>query len=190
MPPDLALWLTPTSSNCPCFEHISMVSKVYEPLKFYCMSYWDLKTTVDREAEATAQCEPTLLVNPTVFIFATLSINKIYENYITFLVYTTDKRNILFQLIIILFYSISCLRRSPGHHRWIRNNPFPFCPVFSCPSWADKVHFCPLFDIVFPSLLLFASFSVFLIPSTVPCRTVFAKPEDLETWRIIIIIEK
>ena len=30
------------------------------------------------------------------------------------------------------------LGRSSGHHRWIRNNPFPSWPVFSCPSWAGK----------------------------------------------------
>ena len=51
------------------------------------------------------------------------------------------------------------LGRSSGHHRWICNNPFPSWPVFSCPSWAGKVHSCPLFDIVFPPLLLSASFS-------------------------------
>ena len=62
---------------------------------------------------------------------------------------------------IFLFYSILShnLGRSSGHHRWIRNNPFPSWPVFSCPSWAGKVHSCPLFDIVFPPLLLSASFS-------------------------------
>ena len=61
----------------------------------------------------------------------------------------------------ILFYSILShnLGRSSGHHRWICNNPFPSWPVFSCPSWAGKVHFCPLFDIVFPPLILSASFS-------------------------------
>ena len=61
----------------------------------------------------------------------------------------------------ILFYSILShnLGRSSGHHRWIRNNPFPSWPVFSCPSKAGKVHSCPLFDIVTPPLLLSASFS-------------------------------
>ena len=81
----------------------------------------------------------------------------------------------------IYFYSILShnLGRSSGHYRWIRNNPFPSWPVFSCPSWAGKVHFCPLFDIIFPPLLLSL---LFLFPFTVPCRIVFAKPEDLETW--------
>ena len=63
-----------------------------------------------------------------------------------------------------VFYSILShnLGRSSGHHRWIRNNPFPSWHVFSCPSWAGKVYSCPLFDIVFPPLLLPASFFFFL----------------------------
>ena len=55
----------------------------------------------------------------------------------------------------VLFYSIIYKKyRSSGHHRWIRNNPFP-----PYPSWAAKVHFCPMFTVVFTSLFLFASFS-------------------------------
>ena len=62
---------------------------------------------------------------------------------------------------LFLFYSIlsHILARSSGHHRWICNNPFPSWPIFSCLSWAGKVHSCPLFDIVFPPLLLSSSFS-------------------------------
>ena len=37
MPPDLALCLTLISSKYPCLEHIFMVPKVFEPLKFHCM---------------------------------------------------------------------------------------------------------------------------------------------------------
>ena len=55
-------------------------------------------------------------------------------------------------------------------------DPFPPCPVF---IWAGKVHSCPLFNIVFPPLLLLLPL---LFPFTVPCRVVFAKPEDLEAW--------
>ena len=36
MPPDLALRLTLTSLNYPCLEHIFIVPKMFEPLKFYC----------------------------------------------------------------------------------------------------------------------------------------------------------
>ena len=38
MPPDLALLSTLTGSNYPCLELIFMVPKVFEPLKFDCMS--------------------------------------------------------------------------------------------------------------------------------------------------------
>ena len=37
MPPDLAQLVTLISSNYPCLEHIFMVPKVFEPLKFYCI---------------------------------------------------------------------------------------------------------------------------------------------------------
>ena len=39
MPPDLALLSTLTGSNYLCLELISMVPKVFEPLKFYCIIY-------------------------------------------------------------------------------------------------------------------------------------------------------
>ena len=39
LPPDLALWLTLSGSNYPCLEQISMVPKMFEPLKFDCNHY-------------------------------------------------------------------------------------------------------------------------------------------------------
>ena len=39
MPPDLALWLTFVSSNYPSLEHIFVVPKVFEPLKFLCIKH-------------------------------------------------------------------------------------------------------------------------------------------------------
>ena len=36
MPPDLTLLSTLVGSNYPCLEQISMVPKVFEPLKFDC----------------------------------------------------------------------------------------------------------------------------------------------------------
>ena len=39
MPSDLALWLTLFTSNYPCLEHIFMVPKVFELLKFDCSLY-------------------------------------------------------------------------------------------------------------------------------------------------------
>ena len=38
MPPVNTLWLTLISLNYPCLEHIFMVPKVFETLKFYCIS--------------------------------------------------------------------------------------------------------------------------------------------------------
>ena len=38
MPPGLAQRVTLISSNYPFLEHIFMVPKVFEPLKFYCSS--------------------------------------------------------------------------------------------------------------------------------------------------------
>ena len=37
MPPDMALYLTLISSKYPCLEHIFMVPKRFESLKFYCI---------------------------------------------------------------------------------------------------------------------------------------------------------
>ena len=37
MPPDLALWLKLIISSYPCLQHIFMIPKVFEQLKFYCM---------------------------------------------------------------------------------------------------------------------------------------------------------
>ena len=44
IPPDLALWFTLVSSNYPCLEHIFMIPKVFEPLKFYCNKEYSLYT--------------------------------------------------------------------------------------------------------------------------------------------------
>ena len=76
------------------------------------------------------------------------------------------------QPALSILYSILShnLGRSSGHHRWIRNNPFPSWPVFSYHSGAGKVHSSPLFDIVFPPRLLAASFSFFLSLCPVPGR--------------------
>ena len=42
MPFGLALWLTYISLNYPCLEHIFMIPKLFEPLKFYCISFQSL----------------------------------------------------------------------------------------------------------------------------------------------------
>ena len=65
------------------------------------------------------------------------------------------------------------LGRLPGHHKWICNNPFPSCPVSSCPSPSLSTLFI-VFNFFWLPLLLFLF--------TMPCRIVLAKPEDLEMW--------
>ena len=46
MPPDLALLSTLIGSNYPCLELIFIVPKVFEPLKFDCISIAERKTGV------------------------------------------------------------------------------------------------------------------------------------------------
>ena len=56
MPPDLALSSTLIGSNYPCLELIFMVPKVFEPLKFDCISTNNLfvpKPTVPLTREET-----------------------------------------------------------------------------------------------------------------------------------------
>ena len=45
VPPDLALFLTLIDSNYPCLELIFMGPKVFEPLKFDCMSLSSLRVS-------------------------------------------------------------------------------------------------------------------------------------------------
>ena len=101
------------------------------------------------------------LIIPRYHVYTSNSLQDIRQNHWTMKYRSQWPTYILKSSIKSLFYSILShnLGRSSGHHRWICNNPFPSWPVFSCPSWAGKVHSCPLFDIVFPPLLLSASFS-------------------------------
>ena len=46
MPLVLTLWLIPISSDNPCIEHLFMVTKVFEPLKFDCNNYFGLKSVL------------------------------------------------------------------------------------------------------------------------------------------------
>ena len=48
-PPNLALKLTLISSNYPCLEHIFMVPKVFEPMRFYCNILSAAKRTRTKE---------------------------------------------------------------------------------------------------------------------------------------------
>ena len=56
-----------------------------------------------------------------------------------------------FKCCSVLSYNLG---RSSANHRGLCNNPFPTRLVFSCPSWAGIVNFCPFLNIAFPRLLL------------------------------------
>ena len=56
MPPDLALWLTLVSLNNSCFDHILMIPKLFEPLKFNCTCILNLCMTYDRQKHAYGIC--------------------------------------------------------------------------------------------------------------------------------------
>ena len=88
-----------------------------------------------------------------------------------------------FQLsIYFLFYPITLEGRRGTTDEFA--TVFPSCPVFSCPSWAALVELAksiPVHSLILSSHLFFC-LPLFLFPFTVPCRIVFAKPEDLETW--------
>ena len=84
--------------------------------------------------------------------------------------------------ISILFYFVSShsLGRLSGHHRWICNNPFPPCPVFS--SLVELAKSIPVHSLILSFHLFFCLLFV-LCPYTVPCTIAFAKPEDIQMWR-------
>ena len=84
----------------------------------------------------------------------------------------------LWFLFSILFYPITL----EGH--WGTTDEFSTIPLHLVLFSATIVELAK--SIPVHSLILFSHFffglPLFLFPFTVPCRIVFAKPEDLETW--------
>ena len=80
-------------------------------------------------------------------------------------------------------YSISILshnlERSSGHHRWLSNHPFPPCPISA--ALVELTKSIPVHSLTLSSRLFFY-LPLLFFPFTVPCRVLFPKPEDLETW--------
>ena len=66
-----------------------------------------------------------------------------------------------------------------GLHRWFHNQFPPFLPLLHCPLGLAELQACPFPDVVFPLLPLSALSSS---PFTVPCKMVFARPDERETW--------
>ena len=81
----------------------------------------------------------------------------------------------------ILFYSILShnLGRSSGHHRWVETISFHLV-LFSA-AQVELAKSIPVHSLILTSYIFFC-LPLFLFPLTVPCRIVFAKWEDLETW--------
>ena len=73
-------------------------------------------------------------------------------------IYVKSRTYFICLLISILSHN---LWRSSLHHRLLRIKLFLSCRVFSYPSLAGRIHFCPTFNIVFPPNLLSTSSSFF-----------------------------
>ena len=78
----------------------------------------------------------------------------------------------------ILFYPIT-LEGRRGTTDEFATIPFYFV-LFSC-ALVELAKSFPVHSLILSSHLFFY-LPLFLFPFTVPCRIVFAKPEDLETW--------
>ena len=78
----------------------------------------------------------------------------------------------------VLFYPIT-LEGRQGTTDEFATIPFHF-DLFSA-ALVELAKPIPVHSLIFSSHLVFC-LSLFLFPFTVPCRTVCAKPEDLETW--------
>ena len=81
-------------------------------------------------------------------------------------------------LRLCLFYPIT-LEGRPGTTDEFATIPFHFV-LFSA-ALVEIAKSIPVHSLILSSHLFFCP-PLFLFPFTVPCRIVFAKPEDLETW--------
>ena len=155
--PELAVWLTLISSHYLCLEHIFMVPKVFEPLKFYCSflpntHHW-LGWLINIRL---SNCRGNMGIHFSWVLIPT-------SNY---------------QLISILFYPIT-LEGGRGTTDEFATIPFHL-DLFAA-ALVELEKSIPVHSLILSSNLFFC-LPIFLFPFTVPCRIVFAKPEDLETW--------
>ena len=94
---------------------------------------------------------------------------------------TSGGKNIFFSLTLlhsILFYSIT-LEGRRGTKDEFTTIPFHFV-MFSA-VLVELAKSIPVHSLILSSHLFFC-LPFFLFPFTVPCRIVFARPDDLETW--------
>ena len=64
--------------------------------------------------------------------------------------------------------------------RWLLNPFSPFPPLFSIAVW-DLTNSRPVYSLMLSSHLLFC-LPCLVLPFTVPCNMVLARPDDRETW--------
>ena len=92
---------------------------------------------------------------------------------------------------ILIFYATQCLRNSILFYpltlegREGTTDEFttiPFHPVLFSAALFELANSIPVHTLILFSHLFFC-LPLFLFPFTVPCRIVFAKPENLETWQ-------
>ena len=90
-------------------------------------------------------------------------------------------QNIVFQAF--LFYSILFYPITLGGRRGTTDEfaTIPFHPDLFSAALVALAKSIPVHSLILSSHLFFC-LPLFLFPFTVPCRIVFAKPEDLETW--------
>ena len=91
--------------------------------------------------------------------------------------------NIYFTILYILFYSILFYPITLGGRRGTTDEfaTIPFHLDLFSAALVELAKSIPVHSLILSSHLFFC-LPLFLFPFTVPCRIVFAKPEDLETW--------
>ena len=102
-----------------------------------------------------------LFTKPASFISGTERVSNIYDKYYS-----------------ILFYPITLEGRRGTTDKFAT---IPFHLVLFSAALVELAKFIAVHSLILSSHLFFC-LPLFLFPFTVPCRIVFAKPEDLETW--------
>ena len=123
LPPDLALWFTRSCSNYPCLIKISMIPKMFEPLKFDCIM-----------KQPTKHCR--CITKTCLF--------KYTENFTTQKWKFSDK-NLIFAIFLLknidCGYSLEPPRRGGSNEypqflsRNKKNNVYPCKPQFNYKKW-------------------------------------------------------
>ena len=122
---------------------------------------------------------PTPWIQSLIFTLHKKGNLQLCQNYRTIsLISHSSKVMLEVILYYILFYPIT-LEGRRGTTDEFATIPFHFV-LFSA-ALVELAKSIPVHSLILSSHLFFCP-SLFLFPFTVPCRIVFAKPEDLETW--------